>query len=214
MTFGFQSAVATATQALDQVQTTADSHHRAMVVEVMGRNAGWIALHAGIASGSDVILIPEIPFKIESVIKKVRQRSEMGKRSSLLCVSEGAKLEGGKQIVSRVISGSPDPVRLGGIGKWLADLIEDETQIESRYVVLGHTQRGGTPVAADRVLSTLLGNHAMKLLREGKCGRMVAIQNGKLTDIDMEHPAGKQRLVKLDEPLLAAARAVGTSFGD
>jgi 6-phosphofructokinase 1 len=214
MTFGFQSAVATATQALDQVQTTADSHHRAMVVEVMGRNAGWIALHAGIASGADVILIPEIPFKIDSVIKKVRQRSEMGKRSSLLCVSEGAKLEGGKQIVARVISGSPDPIRLGGIGKWLADLIEDETQIESRYCVLGHTQRGGTPVAADRVLSTLLGSHAMTLLREGKCGRMVAIQGGKLTDIDMEEPAGKQRLVKRDDPLIAAARGVGTSFGD
>jgi ATP-dependent phosphofructokinase / diphosphate-dependent phosphofructokinase len=214
LTFGFQSAVATATQALDQVQTTADSHHRAMVVEVMGRNAGWIALHSGIAAGADVILIPEIPFSIAGVIKKVRQRSEMGKRSSLLCVSEGAKLEGGKQIVARVIASSPDPIRLGGIGKYLADLIEDETQIESRYCVLGHTQRGGTPVAADRVLSTLLGSHAMTLLREGKCGRMVAIQGGKLTDIDMETPAGRQRLVKRDDPLITAARAVGTSFGD
>src|SRR5262249_16635611 len=155
MTFGFQSAVATAAQALDQVQTTADSHHRAMVVEVMGRNAGWIALHAGIASGADVILIPEIPFTIAGVIKKVPQRSEMGTGPSLLCGSEGAKLEGGKQIGSRVIASSPDPIRLGGIGKYLADLIEDETQIESRYCVLGHTQRGGTPVAADRVLSTL-----------------------------------------------------------
>jgi 6-phosphofructokinase 1 len=214
MTFGFQSAVATATQALDQVQTTADSHHRAMVVEVMGRNAGWIALHAGVASGSDVILIPEIPFKMENVIKKVKQRNAMGKRSSLLCVSEGARQEGGKQIVARVISSSPDPVRLGGIGKYLADLIEDQTGIESRYTVLGHTQRGGTPVPADRVLGTLLGNHAMKLLRQGKTGRMVAIQKGQLTDIDMHEPAGKQRLVRPDDPLIAAARAVGAVFGD
>jgi 6-phosphofructokinase 1 len=215
ITFGFQTAVATATLALDQVHTTADSHHRAMVVEVMGRNAGWIALHAGIASGADVVLLPEMPFTVEHVIEKVRQRCAMGKRSSLLCVAEGAKLEGGRQIVSRVVSGSPDPVRLGGIGKYLADMIEDEAQIESRYVVLGHTQRGGTPVAADRVLSTLLGSHAMTLLREGKAGRMVAIQKGQLTDIDMEEPAGKQRLVKPEsEPLITAARAVGTSFGD
>jgi len=214
MTFGFQTAVETATKALDQVRTTADSHHRAMVVEVMGRNAGWIALHAGVASGSDVILIPEIPFSLAGVFEKVRQRSEMGKRSSLLCVSEGAKLEGGKQIVARVVATSPDPIRLGGIGKYLADIIEDECDVESRYVVLGHTQRGGTPCAADRVLATLLGSHAMTLLREGKAGRMVAIQNGQLTDIDMEEPAGKQRLVKPDDLLINAARAVNTSFGD
>jgi phosphofructokinase-like protein len=215
ITFGFQSAVATATLALDQVRTTADSHHRAMVVEVMGRNAGWIALHAGVASGSDVILIPEIPFTLEAVFEKVKQRRSMGKRSSLLCVSEGARLVGGKQIVARVVETSPDPVRLGGIGKFLSDKIEDETGVESRYVVLGHTQRGGTPVAADRVLSTLLGSHAMTLLREGKAGRMVAIQRGQLTDIDMEEPAGKQRLIRPEtDQLVAAARSVGASFGD
>jgi len=117
--------------------------------------------------------------------------------------------------VARVIPSSPDPIRLGGVGKYLADLIEDEAGIESRYVVLGHTQRGGTPVAADRVLSTLLGNHAMTLLREGKAGRMVAVQKGQLTDIDLEEPAGKQRLIKPEtDQLVMAARAVGTSFGD
>ncbi|HYE63484.1 MAG TPA: ATP-dependent 6-phosphofructokinase [Phycisphaerales bacterium] len=215
ITFGFQTAVSTAAMALDQVRTTADSHHRAMVVEVMGRNAGWIALHAGVASGSDVILIPEVPFTLESVFEKVRQRSSMGKRSSLLCVSEGAKLVGGRQIVARVVDTSPDPIRLGGIGKYLADQIEDQTGVESRYVVLGHTQRGGTPVAADRVLSTLLGHHAMTLLREGKAGRMVAVQKGQLTDIDLEEPAGKQRLVQAEtEALVSAARSVGASFGD
>ena len=185
-----------------------------MVVEVMGRNAGWIALHAGVASGADVILIPEIPFDLKRIYDKVKQRSELGKRSSLLCVSEGAKLEGGRQIVARVVPTSPDPIRLGGIGKYLADSIEDEAGVESRYVVLGHTQRGGTPCAADRVLSTLLGSHAMTLLREGKVGRMVALQKGQLTDIDLEEPAGKQRLVKPDDPLIHAARHVNTIFGD
>ncbi|HYF13820.1 MAG TPA: ATP-dependent 6-phosphofructokinase [Phycisphaerales bacterium] len=214
ITFGFQSAVATATLALDQVRTTADSHHRAMVVEVMGRNAGWIALHAGLASGSDVILIPEIPFSLDTVYALVRDRGSKGKRSSLICVSEGARLEGGKQIVARRIETSPDPIRLGGIAKFLADKIEDETGVESRYTILGHTQRGGTPVAADRVLGTLLGSHAMTLLREGKVGRMVAVQRGGLTDIDLATPAGRQRLVRHDDPHVLAARNVGSVFGD
>ena len=214
ITFGFQTAVATATHALDQVRTTADSHHRAIVVEVMGRNAGWIALHAGVGSGSDIILLPEIEFDMEEVFELVQRRSKRGKRSSLICVSEGAKVKGGKQVVQRIVPTSPDPIRLGGIAKFLADAIEDRTGVESRYVILGHTQRGGTPVASDRVLSTLLGNHAMNLLRQGKTGRMVAVQGGKLTDIGLDEPAGKQRLVGLDEPLIGAARAVGASFGD
>jgi 6-phosphofructokinase 1 len=214
ITFGFQSAVATATLALDQVRTTADSHHRAMVVEVMGRNAGWIALHAGVASGADVILLPEIPFNLEEVYRKVRDRSQRGKRSSLICVSEGARLEGKGQVVARRVETSPDPIRLGGIAKFLADKIEDDTGVESRYVILGHTQRGGTPVAADRVLGTLLGSHAMTLLRQGKVGRMVAVQGGKLTDIDLSYSAGKQRLVNPDDALILAARNVGTIFGD
>lgn len=214
ITFGFQTAVATATDALDKVRTTADSHHRAMVVEVMGRNAGWIALHSGVASGSDVILLPEIPFTLDSVFEKVRQRIDKGKRSSLICVSEGAKLRGGQQFVARRIETSPDPIRLGGIAKYLAEQIEDGTQVETRYVILGHTQRGGIPVAADRVLGTLLGSHAMTLLRQGKVGRMVAVQKGQLADIDLAEPAGKQRLVSPDDPLIVAARNVGTLFGD
>ena len=214
VTFGFQTAVATATMALDQVRTTADSHHRAMVVEVMGRNAGWIALHAGVASGSDIILIPEIPFDLKVVYDKVLSRSTLGKRSSLICVSEGARLEGGKQVIARRVETSPDPIRLGGIARFLAEKIEDESGVESRYTILGHTQRGGTPVAADRVLGTLLGGHAMTLLREGKVGRMVAVQRGELTDIDLAQPAGKQRLVRADDPLILAARNLGTTFGD
>lgn len=214
ITFGFSTAVATATLGLDQVRTTADSHHRAMVVEVMGRNAGWIALNAGVASGSDVILLPEIPFDLEYVAEVVRKRSFSGKRSTLVCVSEGAMPKGGTQIVAKVDLSSPDPIRLGGIGKYLSDELERRTGVESRYVVLGHTQRGGTPVAYDRVLATMLGNHAMTLLRESKIGRLVAVQGGRFTDIPLSEPAGRQRLVKMDDQLIYAARAVGTSFGD
>lgn len=212
ITFGFQTAVATATDALDRVRTTADSHHRVMVVEVMGRNAGWIALHSGVASGADVILLPEMPFEIDAIVAKVHERAAIGKRSTLVCAAEGAKPRGGAQIVAKIDPTSPDPIRLGGIAKFVAEEVEKRTGVESRYVVLGHTQRGGTPVPADRVLSTLLGNHAMTLLREGKVGRMVAVQNGSLTDVDLSRPAGKQRQVPADDPLISAARAVGTSF--
>lgn len=214
ITFGFQTAVSTATDALDRVRTTADSHHRAMVVEVMGRNAGWLALHSGVASASDMILLPEIPFRMEAVFEHVMNRSRLGKRSSLICVSEGARLEGGKQVVARRVESSPDPIRLGGVAKFIAEKLEDETGVESRYTILGHTQRGGTPVASDRVLGTLMGSHAMTLLREGKVGRMVAVQNGRLADVDLATAAGKQRLVKLDDPLILAARNVGAQFGD
>ncbi len=214
ITFGFQSAVATAAEAMDRCRTTADSHHRAMIVEVMGRNAGWIALHSGIASGADVILLPEIPFTMESIYRKIIHRSRRGRKSSLICVSEGARPAGGAQFVARVDPSSPDPIRLGGVGKFVADQIEETTGVESRYVVLGHTQRGGTPIAADRVLSTSLGNHAMELLRQGKIGRMVAVQNGRLTDVSIASSAGRQRLVPLDDPLILAGRNVGTCFGD
>jgi phosphofructokinase-like protein len=214
VTFGFATAVDTATEAMDRCRTTADSHHRAMIVEVMGRNAGWIALHAGVAAGADVILIPEIPFRMEPIYTKIIHRGKRGRKSTLVCVSEGAVPLGGSKIVARVDPLSPDPIRLGGIGKWLAEQIEDATGVESRFVVLGHVQRGGSPSPGDRVLSTLLGNHAMTLLREGKIGRMVAVQGGRLTDVDLRRPAGRQRLVSPDDPLISAARAVGTTFGD
>lgn len=214
ITFGFQTAVDTATEAMDRCRTTADSHHRAMIVEVMGRNAGWIALHAGVAAGADVILLPEIPFRMEPIYTKIIHRGKRGRKSTLVCVSEGAVPLGGSKIVARVDPTSPDPIRLGGVGKFLAEQIEEATGVESRYAVLGHVQRGGSPCASDRVLSTLLGNHAMKLLREGKVGRMVAVQGGRFTDIDLEEPAGRQRLVTPSDPLIEAARAVGTTFGD
>lgn len=215
MTFGFSTAVANATDALDKVHTTAASHHRAIVVEVMGRNAGWLALHSGVASGSDVILIPEIPFDLDDVCHAVETRSQRKHGFTIVCCSEGAKPKGGEQIVDRVIETSPDPVRLGGVGKYVANEIEDRTGIESRNVVLGHVQRGGIPVAFDRVLATQFGHTAMQLLRSGVKNRLVVWQNGKLDNIEITEAADKQRLVEPEtDPLVEAARSVYTCFGD
>lgn len=214
LTFGFTTAMTTATEALDRVHTTAASHHRAMVVEVMGRNAGWLALHAGLASGSDIILIPEIAYDIELVADVVTQRSRRGRRYTIVCVSEGAHAAGGSPVIERMDPTSPDPVRLGGISRQIAHEIEDRTGIESRHVVLGHVQRGGSPVATDRVLATRLGYAATCLLKEGRMNRMVAIESGRVSDVDISVPAQGQRTVTPDDALIAAARSVYTSFGD
>ncbi|MBN2318058.1 MAG: 6-phosphofructokinase [Acidobacteria bacterium] len=214
VTFGFATAVSVATEALDRVHTTAASHHRVMIVEVMGRNAGWIALHSGIASGSDIILLPEIPFDINKICDFVDNRSKRGKRFSIICVSEGSRYEGGEQIVNRVDPTSPDPIRLGGIGQKVADDIETRTGIETRPITLGHTQRGGTPVAADRVLATEFGNKAIELLMAGEKSRLVVMKGRTVTHIALQEAANKQRLVPLDHPLIQAARNVGTCFGD
>ncbi|MDX2118737.1 MAG: ATP-dependent 6-phosphofructokinase [Planctomycetota bacterium] len=214
ITFGFQTAVATATDALDKVHSTAASHHRAIFVEVMGRNAGWIALHAGAASGSDVILLPEIPFSLDSVYGAIRERSRRGRRYSVICVSEGACPVGGSKIVAHTDPTSPDPIRLGGIARWLAERTEAATGVESRYVILGHTQRGGSPIAADRVLGTQFGNHALHLLMNGARNRMAALQSNTLTDVALDFAAGRQRLVSPGDALIRAVRDVGVSFGD
>jgi ATP-dependent phosphofructokinase / diphosphate-dependent phosphofructokinase len=213
ITFGFATAVSIATDALDRVHTTAASHHRIIVVEVMGRNAGWIALYSGMASGSDVILIPEIPYDIDSVCDFVQGRSKRGKRFSIVCVSEGAKPAGGDRVISRVDPTSPDPVRLGGIGQKVAQDIETATKIETRAITLGHVQRGGTPVAMDRVLATEFGNKAIELLEAGERGRLVVMKGLTVTHIPIEEAEGKQRLVPVDHPLVRAARNVGTCFG-
>ncbi|MBP1622572.1 MAG: phosphofructokinase [Acidobacteria bacterium] len=213
VTFGFATAVSIATDALDRVHTTAASHHRIIVVEVMGRNAGWIALHSGIASGSDVILIPEIPYDINTVFDFVQGRSKRGKRFSIVCVSEGAKPAGGDRVISRVDPTSPDPVRLGGIGQKVAQDIETATKIETRAITLGHIQRGGTPVATDRVLATEFGNKAIELLEAGERGRLVVMKGLTVTHIPIEEAEGKQRLVPVDHALVRAARNVGTCFG-
>lgn len=214
LTFGFLSAVSIATEAIDRVRTTAASHHRVIAVEVMGRHAGWIALHAGIAGGADVILLPEMPFDMGAVCATIEERRRAGKHYSIVCVAEGAAPKGRSAVVARLDPTSPDPVRYGGISQLVAQEVERITGVESRYVVLGHTQRGGSPIAQDRILGTRFGHHAMTLLHAGARNRMVAWQKGRLTDIPIAEPAGKQRKVPADEPLIAAARAVGTAFGD
>lgn len=214
VTFGFATACDIATDALDRIHTTAASHHRAMVVELMGRNAGWIALHAGVASGSDVILVPEIPFDMDKVCEMVEARSRHGKRFTMIAAAEGATPTGGEQVVAKYDPSSPDPVRLGGVGKCVADQIEQRTGIESRCTVLGHVQRGGAPAPRDRILATEFGHTATKLLMTGEHNRLVVMQNAQITHIDIAEAANRQRLIPLDDPLMLAARAVGTSFGD
>ncbi len=214
ITFGHDTAVATAADALDKVHTTASSHHRVMVVEIMGRYAGWLALHAGVASGADVVLIPEIPFDLHVVAEKCLERSKHGKRFTIIAAGEGAKPVGGEQFVSYTDESSPDPIRLGGVAAHVAREVQKRTGLESREIVLGHVQRGGTPTARDRVLATLFGYEAYKLLRDGRFGRLVVQQRGEITSVPIAEVAGRVRTVPNDYPLIAGARAIGTSFGD
>jgi len=215
ITFGFLTAVNTATEALDKLHSTADSHHRVMVCEVMGRNAGWIALTAGVASGSDIILLPEIPFDLDHLAENIRFRMRKGGPGfAIVVAAEGARPREGKQVVDRVDPTSPDPIRLGGIGRWVADELAKRTGVETRSSALGHIQRGGGPIPADRILATHFGYHAIKTLMEGKQGRMVVRQGNVFGDVDLLFAAGKQRLVPPNHPRIEAARAIGTGFGD
>ncbi len=213
-TFGFDSAVCIATEGIDRLHTTAQSHHRVMIVEVMGRNAGWIALHSGVAGGGDIILIPEIPFDEEIVVAKVKERNRRGKRFSIVVVAEGARPRGGDVVVRRIVKESTDPVRLGGIGFVVGARIEKLSGIETRTVVLGHLQRGGTPTPSDRVLATKLGTKAVDLIKRGDFGYMVAVKGTALSKVRLEDVARGQRTVRANDPLIAAARSVGTCFGD
>lgn len=213
LTFGFDSAVSTSAEAIDKIRTTAMSHHRVMIIEVMGRYAGWLALHSGIAGGGDVILIPEIPYHIDVVCEMVMNRSKRGRRFSIVVISEGAKPEGGNCVVKRIIKESTDPVRLGGIGHKVADQIEKATGLECRVTVLGHLQRGGTPTAFDRVLATRYGIKAAELCRHGKSSQMVALHGNKIATVPIDEVGGKMRLVDPGHPLIDAARKVGTCLG-
>ena len=168
---------------------------------------------SGMASGSDIILLPEIPFELDRVCEVVRQRRESGKGCSIICISEGAKEIGGEQVVKKFDPTSPDPVRLGGIGRLLTEQVEAETKIETRNTVLGYTQRGGTPVPEDRLLGTQFGHKAIEVLLSGQRNRLIVMHGREVTHAPLEAAAGKQRTVPLDYPMLAAVRAVGTSFG-
>lgn len=214
ITVGFDSAVWIATEAIDRVHTTAQSHHRVMIVEVMGRNAGWIALHAGVAGGGDVILIPEIPYEIEIIADKVKDRDKRGKRFTIVVVAEGAKPKGGDVVIKRAVVESADPVRLGGIGFVLASEVEKITGIETRAVVIGHLQRGGSPTPFDRILATRLGSRAVDMIAKGKYGYMVGVKGNLLNEVSLEDVAEGPRQIQLDDLLIQSARSVGTCFGD
>lgn len=211
-TFGFDTALNIASEALDRLHTTAESHHRAMVIELMGRDAGFIALHAGISGGADVILIPEIPFRFEKIIEKIAERAARGLKFSLLAVSEGAKAEGGAQIFSRKGDEVYVP-RLGGIGQIVAEYIEQQG-FESRVTVLGHLQRGGTPTAFDRWLATRYGAAAVRLAAQGGFDRMVALQCGRIVDIPLEEATAHPKRVELNHDAVVTARNIGICFGD
>jgi 6-phosphofructokinase 1 len=212
-TFGFDTAVMIVTEAIDRLHTTAASHHRCLVVETMGRYAGWIALHAGVAGGADIILIPEIPFDPVKVCETVKNRYSYGKRFTIIAVAEGAKPKGGQAVVERQVKDSPEPIRLGGISKVVADLVEKETGVESRHIILGHVQRGGTPTAFDRILATRYGGHAAQLVINGQFGRIPVLKGNDITDVAIAEIADKPRNVPPDDPMIKAAIGVGTSFG-
>ena len=214
VTFGFHTAVATATEALDRIHTTASSHHRVMLVEMMGRYAGWLTLYSGAASGADVILIPEIPYDVDVVCEYCANRSRHGKAFTIIAVAEGAKPVGGEVVVDRVVRDSPDPIRLGGVSEVLCEQIAERTRLECRATILGHVQRGGTPVPYDRVLGTELGYAAVGLLRQGRFNEVVVVQQGRITHVPIEDVANQQRLVPPDHALIRACRAVGVCFGD
>jgi 6-phosphofructokinase 1 len=214
VTFGFDTALQVAMEAVDRLHTTAESHHRVMVVEVMGRYAGWIALAAGVAGGGDVILIPEIPYEIAKVCEEIMERRREGKRFSIVVVAEGARQKKGEVVVQRVVEDSTDPLRLGGVGFQVGNEIEKRTGVETRVTVLGHVQRGGSPSAFDRILATRFGARALELAMEGKFGRMVCLRGVKIRDIPLERVGGRQRRVPPRGDLVRAARSIGVSFGD
>jgi phosphofructokinase-like protein len=214
VTFGFDSAVVTATEALDKLQSTAMSHHRVMIVETMGRYAGWIALYSGVAGGGDIILLPEVPYDINKVCQRLVERNQKGRRFSIVVVSEGAKPKGGEMVVRKIIKESTDPVRLGGIGQKLADDIEEQTGIDCRVTVLGHLQRGGSPTAFDRILGTRFGVKAVELLARGEFGQMAALKGLKVESVPIKEAVGQLRLVQPDSEVIKAAKSIGAVFGD
>ena len=210
--FGFDTAVSIATEAIDRIHTTAQSHHRVMVIETMGRYAGWIALYAGVASGADIILIPELEYDVDEVVRVCIDRQQGGQRFTIIAIAEGAKPKDGKRVV-RERSEFTDSVRFGGIGRVLAEELEVRLDNEVRTTILGHMQRGGTPTAYDRNLATGYGTRAAALVAARTYGTMVALQEGGFTTMPLSEVANRTRTVPLDSPLIASALAVGTSFG-
>lgn len=231
ITFGYNTAVSVAMEALDRLHTTGETHHRIMVLEVMGRYAGWIALESAIAGGADVALIPEIPYDINKVATKIENRKKRGKNFSIVVVAEGAKPKDGEMVVQNIRNNGAgvDNTKLGGVGQVVAKQLEELTGLEARNTTLGYMQRGGTPTAFDRVLSTKYGSKAMELALEGKFGTLVVIKNGKLDSASLEDVVGNNtkigavsgntaesnlRKVTMDDDLVKTARDIGINLGD
>jgi len=215
VTFGFNSAINVARDALDRLHTTAESHHRIMILEVMGRNAGWIALHSGLAGSADVILIPEIPYQIDKIVEQIKDRQSRGKLSSIINVAEGAMPKGGTVSISKIVEDSPDPIRLGGIANLLAMQLEQRiSEHEVRATVLGHLQRGGSPSTYDRILATRYGVKAVELLIDERYGNMVTLKGDKMSYEHLENIIGRNKLVDPEGELVKCAKSVGITFGD
>jgi 6-phosphofructokinase 1 len=211
MTFGFDSAVACVADALDRLHTTASSHKRVMVLEVMGRHAGWIALYGGLAGGADIILIPEISFSYESVADAVRRRAADGCTSTMVVVAEGAHPRDRGELYRKSGAGE---YKLGGIGEQVAAEIAARTEKETRCCVLGHLQRGGAPTTLDRILGTRFGVHAVELIADGRFGEMVSYQNYQVLGVPISHAVHRLKRVPPDGQMVATARSVGITFGD
>jgi len=213
VTFGFDSALTVATEAIDRIHTTAQSHHRIMIVEVMGRYAGWIALGSGMAGGGDIILIPEIPYDVNAISDRIKERNSRGKRFSIVVVGEGAKPVGGEMVIKQRIANSPDPIRLGGVSHQLAAQLEGLLNIEARVTILGHLLRGGSPTAFDRLLATRFGVEAMNQVARGNVGTMVVLRGSQTDTIPIKDAAGKIRRVTPDHPWVRMATSIGISLG-
>lgn len=212
-TFGFDTAVETATEAIDRLHTTAESHHRVMVVELMGRDAGFIALHAGVAGGADVILIPEIPFRYPPVVAKIKARAQAGRHFSIVAVAEGAHAAGEEQVYRR--EGDQIYVaRLGGIGHQVGAEIERATGMETRVTVLGHLQRGGSPTSFDRFLATRFGSEVVRLAARGGYGRMVGVRGEDIADIALKDALAQPKRVDIGSDEVRTARSLGICIGD
>lgn len=212
ITFGFDTALHTATDAIDKIHTTAESHHRIMVVEVMGRDAGWIALEAGIAGAAHVILIPEIPFSVEKICEFLHKREAQGKHFSIVVVAEGVK--GATDLQTRYASERREAPRITGAGNQIGDALAMCMKRETRVTVLGHIQRGGSPSPFDRILSTRFGVAAVELIARGEFGKMVCLKATKIQSVDIAEAVGKMKMVEADGEMVQMAKAIGISFGD
>lgn len=215
LTFGFSTAVQIATDSLDKLVTTAASHHRVMVMEVMGRDAGWIALHTSVAGGAEICLIPEIPYDINSVLEKINTRYEKGEGFVNIVIAEGAKPASGSVVGQKAKDIGDEHIKLGGIANYLKQQIEESgCPAQVRTTVLGHVQRGGTPIAFDRILATAMGVKAFELIVSGDFGRMVTYRNNDISSVDIKEAVSQYNTLSKDNYLLKAARKLGISFGD